>query len=160
AGAVGLLWVALARAKGVASVASLGRGADRLRLAERLGAEVFDANAGERPRASTVIECVGTPEAWREAFDLVRPGGEVLFFGGCAPGSRVEFDATKMHYGEVRVGGAFHYRPEDAADALTLLESGTVDPAPLFSGEGPLDDLPVFFDRMRRSEGIKYVVRP
>ena len=158
AGAIGLLWIALARARGVARISALGRGADRLRVAQRWGARVVAG--AERPRASTVVECAGTPEAWREAFDLVQPGGEALFFGGCAPGTEVALDAAKIHYGEVRVGGAFHYRPGDAAEALALLSSGAIDPAPLFSGEGTLDDLPVFFDRMRRSEGIKYVVRP
>ncbi|HET9795035.1 MAG TPA: alcohol dehydrogenase catalytic domain-containing protein [Thermoanaerobaculia bacterium] len=157
-GAIGLLWIALARARGVARIAAVGRGADRRRLAERWGARVTEA--GSPARAATVVECVGTPDAWREAFDRTLPGGEVLFFGGCAPGAEVVLDAAKIHYGEVRVGGAFHYRPEDAAEALSLLASGAIDPAPLFSGEGTLSDLPAFFERMRRSEGIKYVVRP
>jgi len=159
-GAIGLLWIALAKARGVSRIAALGRGADRLRLATAWGARPFDANDSERPRASSVVECVGTAQAWREAFDLVRPGGEVLFFGGCAPGTAIAFDASKLHYDEVRVGGSFHYRPEDAAEALGLLESGVIDPALLFTGAGSLDDLPSFFDRMRRAEGIKYVVRP
>ena len=159
-GAIGLLWIALARARGVSRIAALGRGEERLHVAERWGARVFETGGADRPRASTVVECAGTPAAWREAFDLALPGGEALFFGGCAPGAEVALDAAKIHYGEVRVGGAFHYRPEDAAEALQLLASGEIDPAPLFSGEGALADLPVFFDRMRRSEGIKYVVRP
>jgi L-iditol 2-dehydrogenase len=158
AGAIGLLWIALARARGVGRVAVVGRGAERLAVAERWGARVV--GAADRPRARTVVECAGTPEAWKEAFDFALPGGEVLFFGGCAPGTEIALDAAKLHYGEVRVGGAFHYRPQDAAEALALLASGAVDPAPLFSGEGGLEDLPVFFDRMRRSEGIKFVVRP
>jgi L-iditol 2-dehydrogenase len=158
-GAIGLLWIAVARAKGVRRIAAIGRGADRLALAARWGAAVSDSDA-RPPSAATVVECVGTPEAWNQAFDLVRPGGEVLYFGGCAPGSRAELDAAKLHYGEVRVGGAFHYRPEDAAAALALLASESIDTAALFSGSGTLADLPLFFERMRRSEGIKYVVRP
>lgn len=158
-GAIGLLWIAVARAKGVRRIAALGRGADRLALAARWGA-VAGGEDAPAPRASTVVECVGTPEAWHQAFEIVRPGGEVLYFGGCAPGSRVELDAAKIHYGEVRVGGAFHYGRADAAAALALLESGEIDAAALFSGSGTLADLPDFFERMRRSEGIKYVVRP
>jgi L-iditol 2-dehydrogenase len=156
-GAIGLLWIALARARGVGRISAIGRGDDRRRLAERWGARVLE---GAAARAATVVECVGTPEAWSEAFDRALPGGEVLFFGGCAPGAEVALDAAKIHYGEVRVGGAFHYRPEDVSEALALLASGAIDPEPLFSGEGTLSDLPAFFERMRRSEGIKYVVRP
>ncbi len=160
-GAVGLLWIALARARGVARVAALGKGDERLRAASTWGARVYDATSGaDRPRARTVVECVGTPQAWSEAFDLALPGGEVLFFGGCAPGAAVTLDTEKLHYGEVRAGGSFHYRPDEAAEALGLLASGAIDPDPLFSGEGGISDLPGFFDRMRRSEGIKFVVRP
>jgi len=159
-GAIGLLWIAVARARRVPRVVAFGRGAGRLDLAASWGAIPVDAARSAPPEASTVVECVGTPEAWRQAFDFVRPGGEVLYFGGCAPGSRVELDAEKLHYGEVRVGGAFHYRPQDAAAALRMLDSGEIDPSPLFSGSGVLADLPLFLDRMRRSEGIKYVVRP
>ena len=32
------------------------------------------------------IEAVGVPEAWQEAVELVRKGGTVNFFGGCAAG--------------------------------------------------------------------------
>ena len=159
-GAIGLLWIAVARARGVGRIAAVGRGEERLALARRWGARAIEAAEASDVRAATVVECVGTPEAWTEAFERVRPGGEVLFFGGCAPGSRITLDAGRIHYGEVRVGGAFHYRPEDAAEALRMLESGEVDPGPLFSGSGSLDDLPGFFERMRRSDGIKFVVRP
>jgi len=159
-GAIGLLWVALARAKGVERISILGRGEERLRLAREWGARVFSADASERPRARTVVECVGTPEAWAEAFALASPGGEALFFGGCAPGTTVAIDAAKLHYGELRVGGAFHYGPADVVEALRLLESGAIDPTPLFSGAGGLAELPGFFERMRRSDGIKFVVNP
>jgi len=30
------------------------------------------------------IEAVGLPDAWEEALELVRKGGTVNFFGGCA----------------------------------------------------------------------------
>lgn len=159
-GAIGLLWIAVARARGVDRVTAVGRGAERLALASRWGARALDAGGASDVRAATVVECVGTREGWEDAFSRVLPGGEALFFGGCAPGTQVAFDAARIHYGEVRVGGAFHYRPEDAAEALALLESGEVDPTPLYSAAGSLDDLPRFFDRMRRSDGIKFVVRP
>jgi len=157
-GAIGLLWIALAKSRRVGRISAIGRGEARRGVAERWGARIVEPDS--EFRAATVVECVGTPEAWREAFDRALPGGEVLFFGGCAPGAEIALDAGKIHYGEVRVGGAFHYRPEDAAEALSLLASGAIDPAPLFSGEGTLSDLSAFFERMRRSEGIKYVVRP
>ncbi len=35
------------------------------------------------------IEAVGVPDAWEEAVELVRKGGTVNFFGGCAVGTHV-----------------------------------------------------------------------
>ena len=160
AGPVGLLWLAAARTAGARRISVLGRGKGRLEVARRWGARVYEAGADAPPPAKTVVECVGTPEAWSLAFSLAADGGTVLFFGGCAPGSSVSLPAARLHYGEVTAAGSFHYRPEDARQAAGWLASGAVDPRPLFSGSGPLSNLPEFFDRMRRGEGLKYVVNP
>jgi L-iditol 2-dehydrogenase len=44
------------------------------------------------------IEAVGVPEAWQEAVELVRKGGTVNFFGGCAVGTHVTLDTNRIHY--------------------------------------------------------------
>ena len=160
AGPIGLLWVAAARAEGAKRVSVIGKGRERLEVARGLGASVFERGSAEPPPAKTVVECVGTPEAWMDAFARAAPGGTALFFGGCAPGTSVALPAAKLHYGEVTAAGSFHYRPEDARKAVDWLVSGAVDPRPLFSGSGPLSNLPLFFDRMRKGEGIKFVVNP
>jgi L-iditol 2-dehydrogenase len=160
AGAIGLLWIAAARSLGAKRISAIGKGRQRLEAASRLGARVFELDAQEPPLSRIVIECVGTPEAWSRAFSWTAPGGTALFFGGCAPGVSVTLPASRLHYEEVTAAGSFHYRPEDAKEAREWLVSGAVDPAPLFSGEGPLSNLPVFFDRMRAGEGIKFVVNP
>jgi L-iditol 2-dehydrogenase len=159
-GPMGLLWVAVARLAGVEKILCAGRGEERLELARRWGAQSFHADSPGIPSSETVVECVGTPEAWKRAFDLVSPGGRVLYFGGCAPGATVSLDAAKLHYQEVSVAGSFHYRPADVRTALGWLEAGSVDPRPLFSDEGSLSELPAFFERMREGKGIKYIVRP
>ena len=38
--------------------------------------------------ADVVVEAVGRPEAWVWATEMVRKGGTVNFFGGCAKGSQ------------------------------------------------------------------------
>src|SRR3974390_2343817 len=43
------------------------------------------------------IEAVGIPEAWQEAVELVRKGGTVNFFGGCAVGKQVTLDTKRIH---------------------------------------------------------------
>ena len=90
--------------------------------------------------------------------ELVRPGGQVLLFGGCAPGARVSFDAARLHYAELALVGSFHYTPEDARAALGALASGEVDPRPLVAARGKLEDLPRFLDAQARGEGVRYAI--
>ena len=166
AGAIALLWVATAQRRGLRTVV-VGRGPERLRLAAALGAEVVELPKMDHPRrltdafggtADIAVDCTGAPEVWERLPRLVRRGGEVLLFGGCAPGTRVTFDAARLHYDEIALLGSFHYTPEEAREALGLLGSGELDLAPLVTHTGTLGELPGFLDAHARGEGIRYAV--
>jgi L-iditol 2-dehydrogenase len=158
-GALALLWALVLRWRGGQATVA-GRRADRLRLAASLGAEILDVSTGipERFDADFAIDCTGSAEVWRRLPDLVRPGGQVLLFGGCAPGATVTFDAGRLHYCEISISGSFHYTPDDARSALTALASGELEPRLLISGRGGLSDLPRFLEAQGRGEGIRYAV--
>jgi L-iditol 2-dehydrogenase len=160
AGALGLLWAAVAARRG-ASVVVAGRRPERARLAERFGARFVDA--GEAALAAmtpdAAVDCTGDPAVWRRLPELVRPGGTVLLFGGCAPGATAAFDAARLHYAEIALVGSFHYGPAEAKAALDLLASGAIDPLPLLAGRGALSDLPRFLAAQARGEGVRYAVR-
>jgi len=160
AGAIGLLWAATAATRGVRAIVA-GRRAARLGIALRFGAEVLDverAGAGA-VEADAAVDCTGDPRVWELLPSLVRPGGRVLFFGGCAPGVSVTFDAARLHYSELERVGSFHSTPEEARAAMAALESGQVDPRPLITRTGALADLPAFLDAQARGEGIRYAIR-
>ncbi len=86
-------------------------------------APLFGAVPGEAP-ADVVIEAAGTEDAWRDAVGLVRRGGTVLLFGGLPEGTEVAFDATRLHYEELTLRGAFHHTPATVRAALAFLASG------------------------------------
>jgi L-iditol 2-dehydrogenase len=103
-----------------ATVAVLGLGPIGLMLCACV------ADAGGWPvgvGSRIVIEAAGTEEAWQQALELVRPGGTVVYFGGLPSGTQVPLDATKLHYGEVTVRGAFHHAPRHVRAALAFLAS-------------------------------------
>jgi L-iditol 2-dehydrogenase len=164
AGALGLLWAATARARGVRAIVAARGGEDRLSIARRFGADVLDleseAPGSVREPTEIAVDCTGRAEVWRLLPDLVLPGGRVLLFGGCAPGEAVAWDAARLHYSEISLIGSFHYSPEDAREALRMLASGEVDPAPLLTDRGSLSDLPRFLAAQRRGRGIRYAVFP
>jgi threonine dehydrogenase-like Zn-dependent dehydrogenase len=90
-GPVGLMAVIAARELGAERVLAVDSLPDRLALAERWGAEPIDFRKEDpldRVREATdgrgadgVVEAVGTPQATRLAFDLVRPGGTLAAVG-------------------------------------------------------------------------------
>jgi L-iditol 2-dehydrogenase len=114
-GPIGLMLCAAAKDAGAYVVAAGGR-AERRELAREFGAEP----GGDGRGADVVIEAVGTAEAWRDALELVRPGGTVVFFGG----REVAVDTFRLHYGELTLRGAFHHTPRHVRAALAFLASG------------------------------------
>jgi L-iditol 2-dehydrogenase len=164
AGALGLLWAATARARGVRAIVAARGGEDRLSIARRFGADVVDleseASGSVREPTEIAVDCTGRAQVWKLLPDLVLPGGRVLLFGGCAPGDAVAWDAARLHYSEISLIGSFHYTPEDAREALRMLASGEVDPAPLLTDRGSLSDLPRFLAAQQRGRGIRYAVFP
>jgi L-iditol 2-dehydrogenase len=107
--------------------------------------EVFGAEAGEGRGADVVIEAAGTPEAWLEAEELVRPGGTVVMFGGLPRDVRPPTDAFRLHYEELTIRGSFHHTPATVRAALGFLASGAFPWERLVTHRLLLDDLPALF---------------
>ena len=89
-GPVGLAAVVAAREQGAARVFAVDTIAERLALATRFGADALPLGPGvsaaiqqatEGRGADAGLELVGSPEASRLAFDLMRPGGRVAIAG-------------------------------------------------------------------------------
>jgi L-iditol 2-dehydrogenase len=160
AGALAFLWASLASRRG-AEVTIAGRRSDRAPLAARYGARFLDVSAGPPEAASFDVAVDGTGDrtVWERLPALVRAGGRVLLFGGCAPGATVTFDAARLHYSEIALIGSFHYTPAEARASLEALASGAIDPAPLIAERGTLSDLPRFLEAQQRGEGVRYAIR-
>ena len=156
---------------GGARVLVLGRNAGRLQLAIAAGAdEVIDLvaepdgvaavrrrTAGERG-ADGVIEAVGKAETWALSVRLVRKGGRICLFGGCAAGSKAEVDTHRIHYEEIALFGVFHHRPSYVRQALELLSQGAVRTDLLIDREIPLDEVVSFFAANREASALKAAV--
>lgn len=160
AGTIGLLHVLYAVQAGV-HVTVIARGADRLDLALRLGAdEVIESGNEPDARFDAVIECGGTEESWAAAVRIAAPGGRVLFFGGLPAGARAGLDAGRVHYDELTLLGTFHFSPADVREARDLLAGGAANVRPLVSGVEPLRALPNVFERLDQRQGFKYALVP
>jgi threonine dehydrogenase-like Zn-dependent dehydrogenase len=167
-GPVGLMAVIAARELGAERIFALDALPERLRLAERFGAESIDikeedaaarvCEATEGRGADAVVEAVGSPEATRLAFDLARPGGTLAAVGvhteprfALRPGELYDKNLT------YRAGRAPARRYMERL--LPLVQSGRYDLAALISHRLPLAEGPRGYDLFdRRAEGCTKVV--
>jgi L-iditol 2-dehydrogenase len=160
AGPIGLLFVAMAEYLGCA-ITVAGRGEERLRRAEKLGAArvidvgqsadvaaVVKKELGAKAVFDVVIEAVGKPETWEAAVKLVRKGGLVNFFGGCPSGTSVSLDTGLIHYSSITLVASFHHTPRTIRRALDFIEKGVIRAADFVDGECSLSGLPKLFKQM------------
>ncbi len=171
AGPIGLMFVQVAKAKG-ARVISVVKHHEQAEIAKRFGADAVVETATGDPVATpksltedrgadVVIEAVGRPEAWQQALAVVRKGGTINFFGGCASGTRVELDTNRIHYSALRMLASFHHTPRTVREALSLIVEKRVRPLDYITGEAPLTELErVLRQMMTRTSEIKTAIRP
>ena len=172
AGPMGLLKTQLAKMRG-AKVIILEREPDRLKKAMELGADVGldpsqypdivsevrkHANEGRGPDA--VIEAVGQPATWELAIALVRKGGIVVEYGGCAKGTTITVDTVRLHYDEITIKGSYSATAYETEAAATLLARSEIRYQDYISGEYPLDQTKEALEAHMQGKGVKFLIRP
>ena len=73
---------------------------------------------------------------------IARPGGEVLLYGGCAPGTTVTLPTFPLHYGELAIRGSYHHTPEAVREALAHLAANGAPYDELLGDTITLEDVP------------------
>jgi len=166
AGPIGLMHMMLARNSNAGKIIVIDLSWDRLRFAEKLGADVvINPNEEDVPLrvreetgglgADIVIEAVGSPTVWETAIKLPRKGGKVLLFGGPPSGTAVSVDTYRIHYEEVIVQGSFHFTPEDVLRAFKIICSGKLPLKDLITSRAKIEDILRVFERLREGKEIK-----
>lgn len=86
-------------------------------------------------RFDAVTEALGKPKIWEAGVHLVRRGGRVNFFGGCAVGTPVSLNMALMHYSNLHLLASFHHTPRTIRRALDIIEAGVICAADFVDGE-------------------------
>lgn len=168
-GPMAFLFAQVVRASGAVPIL-IGRNILRLKLARDNGTAVLNSQDDdyavqvrtltEGYGADVAIEAVGQPETWRQAVTLVRKGGRVCLYGGCARGTEFALDTYRVHYEEISVFGVFHYTPAVFKKALSWLAEGRIATQLFLSEERTLADLPRLLTGEDPVDALKYVIRP
>ena len=170
-GPIGLMFAKLAKLKG-AKVIAMGRNPLKLKLAKEFAQAdiVIDITKHQDPTQlimsytnegrglDVAIECVGLPSMWEKMFSLVRKGGYVHFFGGCASGSSVSLDTKRLHYDEVKIISSFHHTPKYFKEALDIISKGEMDIEKLITKKMDMKYAKKAIEMHRDGEAIKILL--
>ena len=170
-GPIGLMFAKLAKLKG-AKVIAMGRNPLKLKLAKEFAqadividlkkypdpTEFIMSETEENRGLDVAIECVGLPEMWEKMFSIVRKGGYVHLFGGCASGTSVNIDTRRLHYDEVKIISSFHHTPKYFREALELIANGTVDVSQLITKRMDMKYAKRAIEMHRDGEAIKVLL--
>jgi L-iditol 2-dehydrogenase len=172
-GPIGLMFVQVAKLIGC-KVISIVKRDSQVDAVKRMGAdtvvqitkvsdpvEAVRSLTDARRGADVVIEAVGRPEAWEQSIEMVRRGGTVNLFGGCASGTTVQLDTNRLHYSEVTLKATFHHTPETVRKAFALICEKKIRSTDYITGEAPLSRLQqVLRHMMNRNGDIKTAIIP
>lgn len=167
-GGVGLNLVQCAVVSG-ARVIALDLNDQRLATARVLGAaETINPGAVDRVdkavRSLTnggvdvAFEAIGSPKTIELAFGLLRRGGRLCVVGYSA--EPVTLSAARLMYYELEVAGSLGCGAGEYPEIMALVRAGTLRLDPIVSGTLPLTDINEGLDRLRRGQGIRWVVTP
>jgi L-iditol 2-dehydrogenase len=173
AGPIGLMFMHVAQLAGMRVIAVVKRD-DQILSATTFGAAHIVQAPAETDVVAAVraltpdhrgvdiaIEAVATPLTWQWAVDMVRRGGTVNFFGGCASGTKVEIDTNRLHYNDITLKASFHHTPAACRRAFDLLASGRFKCSEYITGRAQLSELETVLRRLSdRSNDIKTAIIP
>ncbi|MFG2282268.1 zinc-dependent alcohol dehydrogenase family protein [Streptomyces asoensis] len=167
-GAVGLCAVIAAKEKGAERIIVMSRHESRQRLARAFGATDIVAERGEEGiervkeltggiGAGSVLECVGTAEAMRQALHSARPGGSVGFVG--VPHD-VAVDGQELFFSHVGLRGGPAPVRRYLPDLIDRVLTRRIDPGRVFDLTLPLEQVAEGYRAMDERRAVKALLTP
>ncbi|MGW0083074.1 zinc-dependent alcohol dehydrogenase family protein [Streptomyces sp. NPDC003393] len=167
-GAVGLCGVIAAREMGAERIIAMSRHEPRRELARAFGATDIVTERGDEGvariqemtggiGADSVLECVGTAQAMRQALRSARPGGNVGFVG--VP-HEVAIDARELFFSHVGLRGGPAPVRRYLPDLIERVLSGRIDPGKVFDLTLPLEQVAEGYRAMDERRAIKTLLKP
>lgn len=166
-GAVGLCAVlSAAKLAGAARIIAIGHNKHRLKIAQAFGAtDIFNSHDTgvaaailelTRGGSASVVEAVGNQESLDLAVEIGRPGGTVSFVG--VPHNVKTPAMREIFLKNLSLRGALAPARAYLPALVAALESGTIDPLPVFDMKIPLDRVAGGYAAMDERRAIKVLL--
>jgi len=161
-GPIGLLMIQLVKMWGASKVYAIDLLDERLRIAEKVGADIVINPLVGDPReiimrdtneigVDVSIEAVGSVRAIETAFNLVRRGGRLLIFGVAPQNAVWNVKPFELYDKELKIVASYR-SPFTFERAVELASTGRLDFKSIISHIIPLDSVPEIFERICRKE--------
>ncbi|MCH8013280.1 MAG: alcohol dehydrogenase catalytic domain-containing protein [Candidatus Dadabacteria bacterium] len=170
-GMTGLLHIQLAKAQGAGQIIATDVNDYKLGVAKDFGADyaihadhdiashIKEFNEGRL--ADFVVVCTGAKSAIEQAFDLVEPGGTILFFAPSGPDTKVEIPFNDFWWSGVKTLSSYAASPSDLAIALELIRSKRINVRDMVTHRLPLSETGEGFRMVDEGgDSIKIIVEP
>lgn len=164
-GAVGLSAVMSAAILGAERIFALSTHEPRQQIAKKFGAtDIIDAR-GEEAKAiirdltdgvgvDSVMECVGTEQSSRTAFDIVRAAGTI---GTVGVPHGLEWPAGKMFSSNITVSGGVAHARKYIPTLLEKVISGEIEPGLVFDYEFDFENIQAAYEAMAERKATKAI---
>jgi 2-desacetyl-2-hydroxyethyl bacteriochlorophyllide A dehydrogenase len=97
-----------------------------------------------------VIDATGNPQSMARCFDLVAPGGRIVFVGLFQ--GDLTFNDPNFHRRELTVIATRNSRPADFEKIIAMVERGEIDTGPWITHRVGIDEVPAGFARLMAPE--------
>ena len=94
------------------------------------------------------------------AIDIVRKGGIVVEYGGCAKGTTITVDTVRLHYDEITIKGSYSATAYETEVAGTLLSRGLIKSEDYVSGVYPSSRPKKRWKAHMNGKGVKFRIKP
>ena len=170
-GVSGILHIQLASLFGSIRVIATDIDENRLKFAERFGADVVIDARDDVPKilrgvndgrlADLVIVSTAAMPAVKQAFECVEEAGRILFFAPTSPGMNIPLDLNEAWNRQLTLTTTYAAAPSDLADALELIRSHRVKVKEMITHRLGLAEAGVGFElAAEASEALKVVIEP
>ena len=167
-GAVGLCAVLAAKQMGAERIIAMSRHPDRQNLAREFGAtdivtERGDAGVAKIKEmtnglgAQSIIEAVGTQEAFMQAIKATRPGGHMGFVG---VNYEVHIPGMELFFAEIHMLGGPAPVRRFLPELIDLVWNRNINPGKVFDLNLPLDHVADGYRAMDERRAIKAILQP
>ena len=85
---------------------------------------------------------------------------DINTYTGMIDNSKVTFDKTRMHYGDIKLMSVFHHTPKYFRMALDYIASGEMEVEKLITDTLPLDKVKYAMNEHIQGRAIKFLINP